>query len=70
MSLLSLYSVESVSALSQSLRTQWTCPVAMSSAEAAGRGRDLCLCVNVPAHLLDIFYVFLRVCVFFLDSSM
>ena len=31
--------MESVSALSPSLRTQWTCPVAMSSADLAGRGR-------------------------------
>lgn len=41
-------SVESVSAPSQSLRTQWTCPVATSSAEPAGKGTRMNIqCVSV-----------------------
>lgn len=46
-------SVESVSAPSQSLRTQWTCPVATSSAEPAGKGTRMNIqCVSVLCFLL------------------
>lgn len=40
-------SVESVCAPFRCLRTQWTCPVATSSAEPAGKGRNPPLCVLV-----------------------
>lgn len=45
-------SVESVSAPSQSLRTQWTCPVATSSAEPAGKGT----CMNIQCVSVCVFY--------------
>lgn len=59
-------SVESVFAPSPSLRTQWICPVAMSSAEPAGRGRGLCLCipflrVSVNYSVFPLFFSFLNV---------